>query len=208
MSCALVTGVHTCALPICPAFNPEDGSLAGTVIIAWSVENLNAEVQAAGMQQGIISLVAMVALILLLSLVTSRLIGKPLALMTSTMAKLADGDTSVLVPATDRRDDIGAMARTVETFKTHAIELERSTAAREAEKAKAEEEKRQAVRKLADDFESQVLDVVDGVTTASAPMQVTAHSMSPPPNHTAVTTTRSEESSDGPEWVRTRRYRW
>src|SRR3546814_2828663 len=90
------------------------------------------------MQQGIISLVAMVALILLLSLVTSRLIGKPLALMTSTMAKLADGDTSVLVPATDRRDDIGAMARTVETFKTNAIELERSTAAREAEKAKAE----------------------------------------------------------------------
>src|SRR3546814_14754779 len=109
----------------------------------------------------------MVALILLLSLGTSRLIGKPLALMTSTMAKLADGDTSVLVPATDRRDDIGAMARTVETFKTNAIELERSTAAREAEKAKAEEEKRQAVRKLADDFESKVRDVVDGVTNAS-----------------------------------------
>src|SRR3546814_9297931 len=131
----------------------------------------------------------MVALILLLSLVTSRLIGKPLALMTSTMAKLADGDTSVLVPATDRRDDIGAMARTVETFKTNAIELERSTAAREAEKAKVEEEKRQAVRKLADDFESKVRDVVDGVTNASGQVQVTAQSMSHTAEQTAVKTT-------------------
>src|SRR3546814_5418910 len=83
------------------------------------------------------------------------------------------------------------MARTVETFKTNAIEPERSTAAREAEKAKAEEEKRQAVRKLADDFESKVRDVVDGVTNASGQVQVTAQSMSHTAEHTAVK--RSEE---------------
>src|SRR3546814_12263886 len=80
------------------------------------------------------------------------------------------------------------MARTVETFKTNAIEPERSTAAREAEKAKAEEEKRQAVRKLADDFESKVRDVVDGVTNASGQVQVTAQSMSHTAEHTAVKT--------------------
>src|SRR3546814_12601526 len=80
------------------------------------------------------------------------------------------------------------MAGTVETFKTNAIELERSTAAREAEKAKAEEEKRQAVRKLADDFESKVRDVVDGVTNASGQVQVTAQSMSHTAAHTAVQT--------------------
>src|SRR3546814_20492098 len=93
------------------------------------------------------------------------------------------------------------MARTVETFKTNAIELERSTAAREAEKAKAEEEKRQAVRKLADDFESKVRDVVDGVTNASGQVQVTAQSMS----HTAE---RSEERRVGKECVSTCRSRW
>jgi len=164
-----------------PAYNPKDGSFIGTVVIAWSVENLKTEVQAAGMQQAAISLVAMIALILLLGFVTSRLIGKPLKMMTSTMDKLAGGDTSVEVPATDRRDDIGAMARTVETFKNNAIELERSTAAREAEKAKAEEEKRQAMHRLADEFETKVRGVVESVTSASGQVQATARSMS----HTA-----------------------
>jgi methyl-accepting chemotaxis protein len=179
-----------------PAFNPKDNTFIGTVIIAWSVENLKAEVQSAALQQGIISVIAMVGLILLLGFVTSRLIGKPLATMTSTMAKLAGGDTSVEVPATDRRDDIGAMARTVETFKTHAIELERSTAAREAEKAKAEEEKRQAMHKLADEFESTVRGVVSNVTGASGQVQVTAQSMSKTAEHTSMKTAAVAAATD------------
>src|SRR3546814_20369008 len=107
------------------------------------------------------------------------------------MAKLADGDTAVLVPATDRRDDIGAMARTVETFKTYAIELERSTAARAAEKSKAEEEKRQAVRKLADDSASKVRDLVSGVPNASVKVPVTAQSISPTTDPPATKTNPS-----------------
>jgi methyl-accepting chemotaxis protein len=161
-----------------PALNAKDNTFIGTVVIAWSVEELKADIQSAAIQQGIISVVALVLLILLLGFVTSRLIGKPLAMMTSTMARLAGGDTTVEVPATDRRDDIGDMARTVETFKNNAIELERSTAAREAEKAKAEEEKRQAMHKLADEFESSVRGVVNSVTSASGQVQVTAQSMS------------------------------
>src|SRR5690606_31505106 len=135
-----------------PAFNAKDNALVGSVVIAWSVEKLKDEIRAAALQQGTISVVAMVGLILLLGFVTSRLIGKPLMTITSVMGKLAGGDTSVEVPDTNRQDDIGAMARTVETFKNNAIELARATAARDAEKAKAEEEKRQAMRKLADEF--------------------------------------------------------
>ncbi len=179
-----------------PALNPKDGSFIGTVVIAWSVEELNSEIQSAAIQQGIISVVALVILIALLGFVTSRLIGKPLAMMTSTMGKLADGDTSVDVPATDRGDDIGAMARTVETFKNNAIELERSTAAREAEKAKAEEEKRQAMHKLADDFESSVRGVVDNVTNASGQVQSTAQSMSQTAEETSKKTSAVAAATD------------
>ena len=179
-----------------PALNPKDGTFIGTVIIAWSIENLKAEARSAAIQQGIISVVALVMLIALLSFVTSRLIGKPLAMMTTTMGKLADGDTSVQVPATDRQDDIGEMARTVETFKNNAIELERSTAAREAEKAKAEEEKRLAMRKLADDFEHSVRTVVDSVTGASGQVQSTAQSMSNTAEHTSRKTSAVAAATD------------
>ena len=179
-----------------PALNPKDGSFIGTVIIAWSIEDLNGEIGSAAIQQGIISVVALVLLILALGFVTSRLIGKPLAMMTTTMGKLAGGDTTVDVPAMDRGDDIGAMARTVETFKTNAIELERSTAAREAEKTKAEEEKRQAMYKLADDFESSVRGVVDSVTAASGQVQSTAQSMSQTAEHTSTKTSAVATATD------------
>ncbi|WP_193371015.1 methyl-accepting chemotaxis protein [Pelagibius marinus] len=179
-----------------PALNPKDGSFIGTVIIAWSIEELNGHIQSAAVQQGAISVAALVILIGLLGFVTSRLIGKPLAMMTTTMGKLADGDTSVEVPAMDRRDDIGDMARTVETFKTNAIELERSTAAREAEKAKAEEEKRQAMQKLADEFESSVRGVVDNVTSASGQVQSTAQSMSQTAEQTSQKTAAVATATD------------
>ena len=161
-----------------PALSPKDGSFIGSVVIAWSIEQLNAEVQAAMVQQSLIALGALALLLVLLSLVTSRLIGRPLQTMHDTMERLAEGDTSVEVPARERRDDIGDIARMVQTFKTNAIDLERSTAAREAEKAKAEEEKRQAMRRLADDFESSVQGVVSSVTSASGEVQNTAQSMS------------------------------
>ena len=179
-----------------PALSPKDGSFIGTVIIAWSIEDLKSEIQAAAIQQGIISVVALAILIALLGFVTNRLIGKPLAMMTSTMGKLADGDTSVEVPAMGRQDDIGAMARTVETFKTNAIELERSTAAREAEKARAEEEKRQAMQELADDFESSVRGVVDNVTSASGQVQATAQSMSQTAEETSKKTSAVAAATD------------
>ncbi len=179
-----------------PALNAKDGSFIGTVIIAWSIEGLNAEIRSAAIEQGIISVVALVILITLLGFVTSRLIGKPLAMMTATMGKLADGDTTVDVPAMDRKDDIGAMARTVQTFKTNAIELERSTAAREAEKVKAEEEKRQAMYKLADDFESSVRGVVNNVTSASGQVQTTAQSMSQTAEQTSTKTAAVATATD------------
>ena len=51
-----------------------------------------------------------------------RLIARPLGQMTGMMTRLAAGDTEVEVPALNRRDEIGAMARAVGVFKANAIE--------------------------------------------------------------------------------------
>jgi len=65
-----------------------------------------------------------------------RSIADPVASMTAAMGRLSSGDTSVVIPAIGRRDEVGRMAGALEIFKTNAIEkaaLERTTeAGREA----------------------------------------------------------------------------
>ncbi len=112
---------------------------------------------------GLLAAVASVGMLLLLS----RTIGVPVSSLTLVMRRLADGDNTVDVPATDRTDEIGRMAGAVQIFKEAAIEklrLEGMSAEqarvveeerRRAEAAKAELAKEQAlvVESLADGLE-------------------------------------------------------
>jgi methyl-accepting chemotaxis protein len=67
----------------------------------------------------------------LLSWLIGRSITKPLAGLAGAMERLASGDTSVTIPATEGRDEIGAMARTVIVFRDNALEREHLTAAQQ-----------------------------------------------------------------------------
>ncbi|WP_207461405.1 methyl-accepting chemotaxis protein [Azospirillum sp. SYSU D00513] len=98
--------------------------------------------------------------------------------MTEAMSKLAGGDKETLVPATDRRDELGAMAKAVQVFKDNMIEGDRLRAEQEEIKAKAERERRAAMLKLADDFEASVKGIVETVASAATEMQGAASSMS------------------------------
>ncbi len=55
----------------------------------------------------------------------SRLIGAPISAMTTAMRRLAEGDSSVEVPARGRKDEVGEMAEAVQVFKDAAIEKTR-----------------------------------------------------------------------------------
>jgi len=57
-----------------------------------------------------------------------RSITHPLEKLAGAMKRLADGDTSAQLPASDSRDEIGAMARTVVVFRDNMIERERLAA--------------------------------------------------------------------------------
>src|SRR5690348_1476839 len=54
-----------------------------------------------------------------------RGITRPLKGLASAMKRLAEGDTSARIPATELNDEMGAMARTVLVFRDNAIERER-----------------------------------------------------------------------------------
>jgi diguanylate cyclase (GGDEF)-like protein len=62
-----------------------------------------------------------VVLALLGSTVVGRSISRPVLRLTALMNALAGGDTDLTVPGAERRDEVGAMARAVEVFRTNAI---------------------------------------------------------------------------------------
>ena len=118
----------------------------------------------------VMSLAAAIALIVMII----RTITRPITSMTSTMERLAVGDTTVTVPAADRRDEVGAMAKAVQVFKDNAIEKLRLEQDRKAMEQQAEAEKRQAMRDLADRFDQQVGGIVTTVTNQATGLQATA----------------------------------
>jgi len=71
-----------------------------------------------------------------------RSIADPVASLTTAMGRLSSGDTSVVIPAIDRRDEVGRMAGALEIFKTNAIEKAALKRTSEAERETIEAERR------------------------------------------------------------------
>jgi HAMP domain-containing protein len=78
----------------------------------------------AGSAQALISLLALLVVVGLLYVVLRLFAIRPLVAMTSAMARLAGGDLTVAIPATERGDEIGEMAKAVEVFKNSMTEAE------------------------------------------------------------------------------------
>ncbi|MGU3467429.1 methyl-accepting chemotaxis protein [Methylobacterium sp. C33D] len=112
-------------------------------------------------------------------------IARPIERMTGAMGRLAEGDETVPVPHTGRRDEIGAMAAAVQVFKDnlmHTRALERETAlAREG----AEAQRRRAVHAMAESFEAAVGGVLARVADAALGLRADAEAMSGTATHTA-----------------------
>jgi methyl-accepting chemotaxis protein len=98
--------------------------------------------------------------------------------MVEAMKELADGNNAVSVPSLERHDEIGDMAKAVQVFKENALEMERMEAQAESDKIKAEEEKKAAMHRLADDFDSRTSTIIASLSTAARQMQSTAMQMS------------------------------
>ena len=100
---------------------------------------------------------AMIALTVILGYFIVRGITRPIKALTRAMLELANGRFDVVLPGLGRRDEIGDIAGSVETFKVKAQER----AQLEAEKQAAQEREAAAQRKadtrrVADNFESAV----------------------------------------------------
>lgn len=97
--------------------------------------------------------------------------------ITGQMKTLAGGNHSIVVEGKDRTDEIGAMANALEIFRNNAEEKLKMEERQKQAELVAQEEKRQMMKNLANDFESGVQGVVTTVASASTELYQTAETM-------------------------------
>jgi methyl-accepting chemotaxis protein len=107
--------------------------------------------------------------------VSGRKIGRPIARLTEQMASIARGDIDIAVEGVDRRDEVGAMARALDTFKRNALE-HRASEARAAEDRRRNDEaeaRRRTEQSAADHEREASLDAIGGGLHALAERNLT-----------------------------------
>jgi methyl-accepting chemotaxis protein len=109
--------------------------------------------------------------------VIGRSISRPLGQLGARMRALADGALEGDIPGVGRRDEVGAMAATVQIFKDNALRIRGLEKVEAETQERAAAERRAAMENLANDFERSVNGIVRSVSTAAAGMQSTAQSM-------------------------------
>ncbi|HWD29620.1 MAG TPA: cache domain-containing protein, partial [Rhizomicrobium sp.] len=130
------------------------------------------EAAAASAQRNLIlGTVAILIVAVLLAFLLGRGLSRPLTAITAVMNRLSSGDTGVAIPGSDRRDELGTMAKAVDVFRRSMIEAGTLRAAQETDKVKAEAEKQTLQRQMADRFEADVKGVVAAVARATEDME-------------------------------------
>jgi methyl-accepting chemotaxis protein len=106
----------------------------------------------------------------------SRGLVKPVQALTSVMARLAEGDTTLHIPATGQKDEIGEIARTVEVFRGVLIAKSQAEA-RTQEEVRLRAERVRKREALTQAFEQDVNKLTSALSSASATMEATARAM-------------------------------
>ena len=137
--------------------------------------------------------------------VISRGITRPVSGMTGAMEKLADGQLETEVPARGQKDEIGAMAAAVQVFKDNAIRVRHLEREQEAQKRRAEAERRVALTQLADTFEQSVGNVIEHVTAAATQLESSSEQLAAMATETSTQSvtvaTAAEEASNNVQTV-------
>ena len=120
---------------------------------------------------------ALVILVGTLFWFTRYRLGRPLATMQEAMTGLADGDETIEVPATERTDEIGDMARAVQVFKENMIHNGELAEAQRREQD-ARQQRTERIEAHTREFDSVVSAAVESVATAAGRMRTTAEGLS------------------------------
>ena len=107
----------------------------------------------------------------------ARGIVRPLTAMCAAMQRLAEGDRQMAIPARERSDEIGQMAKAMQIFKEALISADALHAEQERGRA-LRDERAQELERMTQGFDQRVGGIVRAVTAAAEGLEATARSMS------------------------------
>jgi methyl-accepting chemotaxis protein len=112
----------------------------------------------------------------LMLFVSARVTG-PLQKIQQATLKLAGGDLTADVVIGDRKDEIGALASAMQTFKRSMTEAERLRAEQKEAEGRSVTQRKSEMQRIADEFQSAVGHIVDTVSTASNGLETAARTL-------------------------------
>jgi methyl-accepting chemotaxis protein len=161
---------------------------------------------------------AIAALGLAVSLLMSRMISRPILVMTGALGRIADKDYEAAIPALGQTDEIGRMAAAVSVLKDRSAAADRLSAERDrmdADRTRMEEERREAnaanerraarMAELTRAFEENIGAIVRTVAEGSTETRASAESLAATADQTAkqcaIVSAASEEATGNAQTV-------
>lgn len=112
----------------------------------------------------LIVVAVLTGLAILLSYLVSRDVAGSMRLVSGVMEKMGAGDLSVEVPEQKRKDEIGAMTRSLDILRSSALEAETLRDEQAAMKARAAEQREDELSRIANQFQNTIEEVVGKVS--------------------------------------------
>jgi methyl-accepting chemotaxis protein len=125
----------------------------------------------------------------------TRSVVKPLSGLRARMAALSTGELEAAVANTDRPDEIGEMARTIQVFKDAMIETGRLRVEQQEVERQQTQRRKADMNKLADQFESAVGQIIATVSSASTQLEASAGTLSKSSDQAQVVTNKAAAAS-------------
>ncbi|MBB4394826.1 methyl-accepting chemotaxis protein [Bradyrhizobium sp. ERR14] len=116
------------------------------------------------------------ALVVIGIVIIARSVARPLAAITATIKQVADGTENVVVPHSDRADEIGALARAIQVFQ-EAMGRNRNLASQVSQGSAAREERARHIERSVEEFRGAIGAIMRGLSDNASVMRETAQTI-------------------------------
>jgi methyl-accepting chemotaxis protein len=116
------------------------------------------------------------ALVVIGIVIVARSITRPLAAITATIKRVADGAEDVVVPHGGRADEIGALARAIQVFQ-EAMGRNRNLASQVSQESAARDERARHIERSVEEFRQAIGAIMRGLSDNASVMRETAQTI-------------------------------
>lgn len=167
-----------------PIMNSAGDQQLGVLNIAWSTAALDTYLNAVQLRQLTLGAVILIGGGVLMALLLTRLLSRPLRGMSGVMQRMAGGDYDMEIQGTARADEIGTMAQALLVFRDNGRQVAHLQQEQETLRQRAEAERKTLLAEMADGFEASVNTMMQRVLRATQELQ----------QHTAIMSTAATNS--------------